>query len=123
MYRELVVYKLAYNQALKIHEITKLFPKEEKYSLTNQIRRSARSVCSNIGEVYRKRRYRAHFISKLSDSDMENTETQVWIDFAHSCKYINEREKYELSTKSHEIGRLLNFMISNPHKFLPKSQK
>lgn len=78
---------------MDVFEISKQFPKEEKYSLTDQIRRSSRSVCSNLGEGYRKRRYPAHFTSKVSDSDMENTETQVWLDFAYSCKYI-DKEAY-----------------------------
>lgn len=89
-FRDLIVYRKAFELAMKIFEMTKSFPKEEKYSLIDQIRRSSRSVCANIGEGYRKRRYVAHFIAKVTDSDMENTETQVWLDFSLSCKYITE---------------------------------
>jgi four helix bundle protein len=108
--------------AMEIFKISHSFPKEEKYSLTDQIRRSSRSVCACIGEAYRKRRYQAHFISKLTDSDMENTETQVWLDFCLSCKYI-ERIKYEeLVEKSEEVGKLIYFMINNPEKFNLKTK-
>lgn len=116
-FRDLKVYQISFKLAMEIFEITKTFPKEEKYSLTDQIRRSSRSVCANIGEAYRKRRYSKHFISKLSDSDAENTETQVWLDFSLSNKYIN-REKYnELILKSEEVGKLLGYMMSNIDKF------
>jgi len=116
-FRELQVYQKAFKLSMEIFEMTKTFPPEEKYSLTDQIRRSSRSVCANIGEAYRKRRYPKHFISKLSDSDSENTETQVWLDFSLSCKYIN-REKYDdLTFKSEEVGKLLGYMMNNPDKF------
>lgn len=116
-FRKLQVYQKGFKLAMEIFEITKTFPMEEKYSLTDQIRRSSRSVCANIGEAYRKRRYSKHFISKLSDSDAENTETQVWLDFSLSCKYI-KKEKYDnLLLKSEEVGRLLNYMMNNPDKF------
>ena len=116
-FRELKVYQKAFKLAMEIFWITKSFPKEEKYSLTDQIRRASRSVSANIGEAYRKRRYETHFISKLSDSDAENTETQVWLDFSMSCKYI-ENEKYKkLRLESEEVGKLLNFMMNNPDKF------
>ncbi|MCF6183362.1 MAG: four helix bundle protein [Bacteroidales bacterium] len=116
-FRDLKVYQTAFKLAMEIYEMTKKFPKEEKYSLTDQIRRSSRSVCANIGEGYRKRRYPKHFISKLSDSDAENTETQVWLDFSLSCKYI-DREKYNnLTSKSEEVGKLLGFMMNNSEKF------
>lgn len=116
-FRELQAYKKAFNLALKIYEITKSFPQEEKYSLTDQIRRSSRSVCSNIGEAYRKRRFPKHFISKLSDSDAENTETQVWLDFSLSFKYISKEEYSNLLTESDEVGKILNYMMNNPDKF------
>ncbi|MDA3893227.1 MAG: four helix bundle protein [Salinivirgaceae bacterium] len=99
-FRELLAYKKAFELALKIFEITKSFPSEEKYSLTDQIRRSSRSVCSNIGEAYRKRRYPKHFTSKLSDSDGENTETQIWLDFSLSFKYISKELYDELISES-----------------------
>jgi four helix bundle protein len=99
-------------------EVSKGFPKEEKYALTDQVRRSSRSVCANIGEAYRKRRYPAHFISKLTDSDAENSETQVWIDFAFACKYIDENTSISFIQRSEEVGRLINHMIANPEKYL-----
>ena len=122
MFRKMKVYMLAYSHAMKIFEISKNFPKEEKFSLTDQIRRSSRSVCANISEGYRKRQYRAHFISKLSDSDMENAETEVWIDFAKSCGYINEESHQELTNTCEEIGKFIGFIIRNPEKFLPKTK-
>jgi four helix bundle protein len=94
-FKDLVVYQKAFQLAMEIFLLTKKFPQDEKYGLTSQIRRSSRSVCSNIAEGYRKRRYEAHFKSKLTDADMENTETMVWIDFAFSCKYL------ELPTTDH----------------------
>ena len=117
MFKKTKVYQLAFRQAMDIYEITKSFPKEEKYSLTDQIRRSSRSVCANFGEGYRKRQYPAHFISKLSDSDMENTETQVWIDFAFSCGYIDKDCHKNLTQASGNIGSFIGFMIRNPDRF------
>lgn len=116
-YQELQVYQKAFSLAGEIFHLTKYFPSDEKYSLISQIRRSSRSVCSNIAEGYRKRRYPAHFISKLKDADMENTETEVWIDFAESCDYINAAQRNKLKVQVQEIGKLLNFMIQNPKKF------
>ena len=117
-FKGLIVYQKAYKLAMKIFEITKTFPREEKYSLTDQIRRSSRSVCANIGESYRKRQYKAHFIAKLSDADMENSETQIWLDFALSCGYITDAVKNELVAESEEIGKLLFHMIEHPDKFI-----
>jgi len=85
-FNDLIVYRKAFSLAMDIYKTTRQFPNEEVYSLTSQIRRSSRSVCSNIGEGYRKRLYEAHFISKMSDADMENSETQVWLNFAVECK-------------------------------------
>ncbi len=116
-FRELHVYRKAFKLAMEIFEITKTFPIEEKYSLTDQIRRSSRSVCANIGEAYRKRRYVKHFISKLSDSDAENTETQVWLDFSLSCKYIQKERHDDFILQTDEVGKLLNYMMNNPGKF------
>jgi four helix bundle protein len=116
-FRDLIVYRKAFELAMEIFEITKSFPKEEKYSLTDQIRISSRSICANIGEGYRKRRYVAHFIAKVTDSDMENTETQVWLDFSLSCKYITKEVYKEKITKSEEVGKLLQDMIKNPGKY------
>ena len=119
-YRDLTVYKKAFDLAMNIFYITEKFPLVEKYELTDQIRRSSRSVCRAIGEGYRKRQYSKHFSSKMSDADMENTETQVSLDFAIGCKYISDGCYKDLLEKSEEIGRILNHMIENPEKFLPR---
>jgi len=115
---DLIVYQKSFALAMEIFEFTKGFPKEETYSLTDQIRRSSRSVCANLAEAYRKRRYPNHFISKLSDSDTENGETQVWLEFALSCKYLDEKEYGLLFAQSVEISKLLHFMMKNPERFL-----
>ncbi len=120
-FRDLVVFQKSFELAMKIFEITKRFPDEERYELTDQIRRSSRSVCRAIGEGYRKRQYSRHFSSKMSDADMENTETQVSLDFAFRCNYISQVEYQELIEKSEEVGRLLNHMIENPAKYKPKT--
>jgi four helix bundle protein len=119
-FRELLVYQKAFHLAMRIFEITKDFPKEEKYELTDQIRRSSRAVCRAIGEGYRKRQYPRHFSSKMSDADMENTETQVSLDFAESCKYISDHLYHELPDSSEEIGRMLNYMVLNPERYIPR---
>ena len=106
---------------MKVFEITKKFPSEEKYELTDQIRRSLRAVCRAIGEGYRKRQYPKHFSSKMSDADMENTETQVSLDFAETCKYISHDEYVELIDNSEEVGRMLNHMVENPEKYRPRN--
>lgn len=116
-FKDLLAYKKGFELAMKIYETSKSFPSEEKYSLIDQIRRSSRSTCANIAEGYRKRRYPSHFISKLSDADMENTETQVWIEFAFSCSYVSESIKLDWEKASEEIGKLIGYMISNPEKF------
>jgi four helix bundle protein len=91
--------------------------------MTDQIRRSSRAVCSNLAEAYRKRIYEAHFISKVSDADMENTETQVWLEFAYSCTYLCEVEFNKLTAQSKEIGKLLDYYMLNPDKFRRKADK
>ena len=116
-FRELLAYKKAFDLAMEIYELSKSFPLDEKYSLTDQIRRSSRSVCANIAEAYRKRRYPNHFISKLTDSDAENSETNVWLEFAFECNYITKEIYQKLSVKNIEIGKLINYMINNPGKF------
>ena len=116
-FKETKVYKLAFEQAMDVFETSKNFPKEETYSLTDQVRRSSRSVCANLAEAYRKKRYPAHFISKASDSDTENSETNVWIDFAFACKYVSEIKYQQMILRNEEIGRLLNHMINNPEKY------
>lgn len=116
-FKETTVYKKSFLQAMVIFEISKSFPKEEKYSLTDQVRRSSRSVCANMAEAYRKKMYSKNFISKLSDCDAENSETNVWIDFALSCGYINQELQQQLLSQNDEIGRLLHHMINNPDKY------
>ena len=98
--KETKVYKLAFKLAMEIYEISKTFPKEETYSLTDQVRRSSGSVCICLLESYRKKRYPAHFVAKVTDSDMENSETSGWLDFAFACKYISEITHKELVTKN-----------------------
>lgn len=119
-FKELKVYHIDYKLAMDIFEITKKFPIEERYSLTDQIRRSSRSVCSNIAEAYRKRKYPKYFSSKISDADREASETTVWIDFAHSCGYIDNECKITLLNQYEEVGKMLGSMANNPEKFLPK---
>lgn len=122
-FRDLTVYKKAFELAMEIFEVSKSFPKEERYSLTDQIRRSSRSVCSSIAEAYRKRSYPAYFISKSSDSDMENSETQSWLDFALACQYINKETFEKLLTKSEEVGRMLNHMVEHSERYLTQKTK
>ena len=116
-FQDLLAYQKSFSLAMKIFEITKSFPKEEMYSLTDQIRRSSRSVPANIAEAYRKRVYPKHFHSKLTDSDAENSETQVWLEFSLKCNYISESIFNELLNESNEVGKLINYMILNPQKF------
>jgi len=111
------VYKLAFSLAMEIFQVSKKFPKEETYSLTDQVRRSSRSVCICLLEAYRKKIYPAHFISKVTDSDMENSETSGWLDFSLACNYIDEKAYNALLERNAEIGKLLNHMINNPEKY------
>ncbi|MHA7830025.1 MAG: four helix bundle protein [Flagellimonas sp.] len=120
MFKELKAYQKGFQLAMKVFEVTKTFPKEERFALIDQIRRSSRSVCSNLAEGYRKRLYVKHFVAKLSDADMENTETQVWLDFALSCEYISKDVHDALLEDSLEVGKLLGYMIQNPEKFRNK---
>ena len=111
-HRDLDVYKMAFEAAMKIFEISKSFPREETYSLTDQIRRSSRSVCSNLAEAFRKRKYPKSFIAKLSDSESEAAETQTWLDFALNCSYISESMHKELDdTYEKIIGKLVNMSL------------
>ncbi len=116
-FKELVAFQKSFTLAMNIFNLSKSFPKEEKYALTDQVRRSSRSVSANIAEAYRKRRYPNHFISKLTDSDAENSETSVWLEFALKCEYIDLATFTELNNQTIEIGKLINFMINNPGKF------
>lgn len=116
-FQDLLAYKKSFELSMAIFEITQLFPKEERYALTDQIRRSSRSVSANIAEATRKKRYVNHFISKLTDSDAENAETQCWLEYSLACKYISEELFTELTNRSIEVGKLINYMITNPDKF------
>src|SRR3989338_2746453 len=111
---ELRVYSLAFEVAMRIFDLTKTWPKEERYSLIDQIRRSSRSVCANIAEAWRKRLYVGSFISKLSDANAETAETMVWLDFALQCQYISDKQHVELMSPYKQITGSLIKMISNP---------
>jgi four helix bundle protein len=116
-FKDLIVYQKAYKLAMEIFEISKSFPKEEKYSLTDQIRRSSRSVTTNIAESWAKRRYEKSFVSKLTDSLGEENETEVWLDYSRDCKYIRE-ETHNLMLKEYdEVRKMLISMINNPDKW------
>ena len=114
---DLEVYKLAFATAMNIFEISKTFPKEEKYSLTDQIRRASRSVCANLAEGWRKRKYKAVFINKLLDSAQEAAETQTWLQFALQCKYVNKELFEELNEKYEHIFAMLNNMEKKADSF------
>jgi four helix bundle protein len=113
-HRELRVFKLGFETAMRIFEDSKHWPSDERYSLTDQIRRSSRSVCANIAEAWRKRRYEAHFVSKLSDADAEAAETQVWLDFAHACGYMDKAVYVELFQNYNQISGGLVKMMADP---------
>ena len=116
-FRELDVYRLAMEAAMEVFELSKNFPPEEKYSLTDQMRRSSRSVCANIAEAWRKRRYPNAFVSKLSDSEAEAAETQVWIEFAVKCEYLSPDQGKKLDTRYENIqGKIVN-MLTHPEKW------
>jgi four helix bundle protein len=116
-YRDLDVYKKAFKSAMQIYNISKSFPDEEKYSLTNQMRRSSRSVCANLAEAWRKRKYIAAFKNKLTDSMMEAAETQTWLEFCLACNFI-EQSTFESMDKEYEdILKMLNSMEKNAEKF------
>jgi len=116
--KDLIVYKKSYTLGMRIFEVTKRFPPEERYALTGQLRRSSRSPCRSLREAWAKRRYRAHFVSKLTDADGENAETGTSLDFAHDCGYITDDEHKEMTAACAEIGRMLGAMITSPDKFL-----
>jgi four helix bundle protein len=116
-YRNLFAYQKGFELAMEIFTITKDFPPDERYSLTDQVRRSSRAGCANLAEGYRKRQYPAHFVAKLSDSDMENSETVVWLEFALRCGYITLPLFERLQKLATEVGNLLNHMIKHPAQF------
>ena len=121
--KDLRVYQKAYGLAMEIFELSRKWPPEERYSLTDQIRRSSRSVCSNLSESWAKRRYAAHFISKLTDADGENGETDTWLDFAKDCGYLSEVNHLRLTNECREVGAMLGSMINDPSSFLIKKSR
>jgi len=116
--KDLTVYAKAYELAMRVFELSKTFPPEERFALTSQIRRSSRSVCLNLREAWAKRKYQAHFINKLTDCDGENSETDSSLDFAKDCRYITETQHMELTSLSRLIGKMLGSMLKNPRSFL-----
>ena len=117
--KDLAVYKLSFELAMQIFELTKSFPSEERFALTSQIRRSSRSICLNLREAWAKRRYEAHFVSKLTDCDGEANETDSSLDFAKACGYISEGKHKELTSMCSEIGRMLGGMMKKASSFSP----
>ena len=116
-FRELRVYQQAFKAAMRIYNLSKSWPPEERYALIDQIRRASRSVCVNISEAWRKRRYERHFVSKLSDADAEAAETQGWLDFALSCHYISRKDYEELDQEYELIGGGLVKMMAHPEQW------
>jgi len=119
-YKELRVFQNAMEAAMKIFEVTKAFPAEERYSMVDQMRRSSRSVCANLAEAWRKRRYKAAFIAKLSDAESEACETQVWIEFAQRCGYLNDETSHDLDSTYDQIMGQIVTMIRESDKWLIK---
>lgn len=118
-FRELEVYKKAFELQQRVFEVSKAFPPEEKYSLTDQIRRSSRSVGANVAEAWKKRRYIAHFTSKLTDADGEQSETIHWLDTAHACEYVSSEQYNELIAHCEEVGRILGSIIRDADTWCP----
>lgn len=117
-HEDLVIYQKAFDAAMTIFELSKQFPTEEKYSLTDQIRRSSRSVCANLAEAWRKRRYKASFLAKLNDCEAEAAETQVWLKFAVNCKYISSDQGLKISQIYNQVLSGLVTMINHPDNWL-----
>lgn len=117
LHKTLVAYQKALELSIKIFKLTQTLPPEEKYSLADQMKRSSRSVCADIAEAYRKRRYIKDYTNKLSISDSELGETQVWLDICHGCEYIDEHQYETLNNLSEECGRLVGYMVQNSYKF------
>jgi len=122
-HEDLAVYQMAFDVAMKIFELSKRFPVEERYSLTDQIRRSSRSVCANLAEAWRKRRYEAAFIAKLNDSEAESAETQVWIKFAVKCQYLDLEQGRELYGTYNQVLSGLVHLINNSHHWIINKSK
>ena len=120
-FKDLLVYQKAREVAKEVFKITQSFPKEEMYSLTDQVRRSSRSIGAQIAEAWGKRRYEKHFISKLTDADAEQLETQHWIEVAEDCNYVIHAQALQIISKCSEIGRMLNSMIKKAEQFCGKA--
>jgi len=120
--KDLTIYQKAYGLSMEIFELSKGWPMDERYSLIDQIRRSSRSVCANLREAWSKRRYEAHFISKLSDCDGENSETDTWLDYAKDCGYISKELHAILVNEATQVGKMLGTMLKNPKPFLLKDK-
>ena len=118
--QDLAAYRVAYKLAMEVFRTSKSWPAEERYSLTDQIRRSSRSISANLAEAWSKRRYLAHFTSKLTDADGENLETQTWLNFARDCGYLEAGDFARLREDSEEVGRLLGGMLAKPDSFCLK---
>ena len=116
-FKDLIAYRKGFQLVMGIFESSKTFPLQEKCSLTDQIRRSSKAICANMAKASRKRRYPAHFILKLTDSDAKSSETQVWLDFSLACQHLSEDEHNQSTNLSQEVGRLIAYMINNPAKF------
>ena len=120
-FKDLRVHKLAFELQQEVFEISKRFPAEERYALTDQVRRASRSIGANISEAWQKRRYIAHFVSKLTDTDGEQAETQHWLITAAACGYATEKEQTVLLAKCSRIGQMLGTMMAKPERFCPQS--
>ncbi len=115
--KDLEVYQVAYALSMKIFRQSKEWPSDERYSLTDQIRRSSRSVCANLREAWAKRRYAAHFVSKLTDCDGENSETDTWLDYAHDCEYMSTETHTALVQEVQSVGKMLGTMLKKASEF------
>ncbi len=122
-HRELDVYRLAFTKAMRIFEFSKSFPREERYSLTDQVRRSSRAVCANLAEAWRKRRYEGAFLTKLTDAEAEAAETQTWLEFAVACEYLDRNTGNDLLEAYDHILAMLVKMIGNPSPWLLPSPR
>lgn len=120
---DLSVYRQAYTLAMEIFHLGKSWPKEEKYALTDQVRRSSRAVCANLREAWAKRRYEAHFVAKLTNCDGENSETETWLDFACDCNYLSPEDHMRLKSDRKSIGAMLGARLKNPTPFLLHAEK
>ena len=118
--KDLRVYKMAYALSMEIFTLSKAWPPDEKYSLTDQIRRASRSVCANLREAWAKRRYEAHFVSKLTDADGESAETDTWLDYALDWGYLSIEDHAHLTEENRSVGSMLGSMLNNPKPFLTK---